>query len=141
VVITRPRPRASSPWSNAVRRAVDILNFLGGPGPKDAFAPMLEDGHDVGAVRVDYAFIAEAADSQGGLFYVTRGGADIHFLSRDFPRPLRLGALSFVVRVLGEPHEVGQTFPFMCSIVDADGQVVNFQQQVEARFDPHPIDS
>src|SRR2546430_1930594 len=91
--------------------------------------------------RVDYAFVAEAADSQGGLFYVTRGGADIHFLPRDFPRPLRLGALSFVVRVLGEPHEVGQTFPFMCSIVDADGQVVNFQQQVEARFEPHPIDS
>jgi hypothetical protein len=92
-------------------------------------------------MKVDYAFVAEAADSQGGLFYVTRGGADIHFFPRDFPKPLRLGAISFVVRVLGEPEEIGQTFPIVYTIVDADGRVVNFQQEVEARFDPHPIDS
>lgn len=91
-------------------------------------------------MRVDYAFVAEAADSQGGLFYVTRGGADLHFLPQEFPKPLRLGAISFVVRVLGETHEIGQTFPITYSIVDADGRNVGFEQEVDARFDAHPID-
>jgi hypothetical protein len=91
-------------------------------------------------VRVDYAFVAEAADSQAGLFYVTRGGADIHFLPREFPKPLRLGAISFVVRVVGEPHEVGETFPVEYRIVDEDGRIVGFNQRMEARFEAHPID-
>ena len=91
-------------------------------------------------MRVDYAFVAEAADSQGGLFYVTRGGADIHFLPREFPKPLRLGAISFVVRVVGEAHEVGESFPIEYRIVDADGRVIGFTQKMEARFEPHPID-
>lgn len=91
-------------------------------------------------MRVDYAFVAEAADSQGGLFYVTRGGADLHFLPREFPKPLRLGAISFVVRVLGEAHEIGHSFPITYAIVDADGHNMGFRQQVEARFEPHPID-
>lgn len=91
-------------------------------------------------MRVDYAFVAEAADSQGGLFYVTRGGADIHFFPSQMPRPLRLGAISFVVRIMGEPHEVGQPFPLTYTIVDADGRTVNFRQDLEARFEPHPID-
>lgn len=92
-------------------------------------------------MKVDYAFVAEAADSQGGLFYVTRGGADLHFFPRNFPRPLRIGAISFVVRVVGEPQEVGRSFSLTYTIVDADGRTVNFQQQVEARFEAHPIDS
>jgi hypothetical protein len=91
-------------------------------------------------MKVDYAFVAEAADSLNGLFYVTRGGADIHFLPRELPKPLRLGAISFVVRVLGETHEVGEAFTLTCSIVDADGHVVGFRQNLEARFEPHPID-
>ena len=90
-------------------------------------------------MKVDYAFVAEAADSQGGLFYVTRGGADIHFLPRDFPKPLRLGAISFVVRLVGEPEEIGQTFTVVCTIVDADGHAA-YRQEVQTRFDPHPID-
>jgi len=91
-------------------------------------------------MRVDYAFVAEAADSQAGLFYVTRGGADIHFLPRDFPKPLRLGAISFVVRIVGEAHEIGQMFTLMYSIVDADGHEIGFSQEMEAKFEPHPID-
>jgi hypothetical protein len=91
-------------------------------------------------VRVDYAFVAEAADSQGGLFYVTRGGADVHYLPREFPRPLRLGAISFVVRILGDPDEVGLDFPLVYSIVDADGQPVGFRQEVNSRFELHPVD-
>jgi hypothetical protein len=91
-------------------------------------------------MKVDYAFVSESADSQAGLFYVVRGGADMHFLPRSFPRPLRLGAISFVVRLLGEPHEIGQTYPLTYTIVNSDGQTVNFRQNVEARFDPHPVD-
>ena len=92
-------------------------------------------------MKVDYAFVAEAADSQQGFFYVVRGGADIHFLPRGMPRPLHLGGISFVVRVMGEPHEIGQPFPLVCTIVDADGRSTSFRQELEARFDPHPIDA
>jgi len=91
-------------------------------------------------MRVDYAFVAEAADSQAGLFYVTRGGADVHFLPRDFPRPLRIGAISFVVRLLGEPHEMERDFSVVYSIVDADGHPMGFRQEARARFERHPVD-
>jgi len=91
-------------------------------------------------VKVDYAFVAEAADSQGGLFYVTRGGADIYLLPKEFPKPLRLGAISFVLRVVGDPEDIGKSLTFVCSIVDANDQAVNFHQEVNATFEPHPID-
>ena len=91
-------------------------------------------------MKVDYAFVAEAADSQGGLFYVTRGGADIYLLPREFPKPLRLGAISFVLRVVGDPEDIGQSRTFVCSIVDANDQPVNFHQEVNATFEAHPID-
>jgi len=91
-------------------------------------------------VRVDYAFVAEAADSQGGLFYVTRGGADIYFLPHDFPRPLQLGAISFVIRVVGDPEDIGESVRMVCSIVDADGRPLSVRQEVETRFERHPID-
>jgi hypothetical protein len=92
-------------------------------------------------VKVDYAFVAEAADSQGGLFYVTRGGADIYLLPKDFPKPLHLGAISFVLRVVGDPEDIGKTVTFVCRIVGANGEPSTFQQEVQARFDPHPIDA
>ncbi len=91
-------------------------------------------------MNVDYAFVAEAADSQAGLFYVTRGGADIYFLPPDFPKPLRLGAISFVVRVVAESHEVGRPLPVVCTIVDADGRPTDFRQEAQIVFTPHPID-
>jgi hypothetical protein len=91
-------------------------------------------------VKVDYAFVAEAADSQVGLFYVTRGGADIYFLPREIPKPIRLGAISFVVRVVGEPEEVGQEFSLVYTVVDADGRTVGFRQDMRAVFEAHPID-
>ncbi|HEY1329928.1 MAG TPA: hypothetical protein VGH10_00465 [Actinomycetota bacterium] len=91
-------------------------------------------------MRADYAFVAEAADSQAGMFYVTRGGADIYFFPRDFPRPLRLGGVSFVVRVVGEPEEIGEPFTLVCTVVDADGRPLEFRQEVEGRFERHPID-
>jgi hypothetical protein len=91
-------------------------------------------------VRVDYAFVAEAADAQGGLFYVTRGGADIYVLPKDFPRPLRLGAISFVVRVVGEPHDVGRSRPIAVTVVDGQRQPIGFRQEGEVRFDRHPLE-
>jgi hypothetical protein len=91
-------------------------------------------------MRVDYAFVAEAADSQAGMFYVTRGGTDLFFLPRDFPRPLRIGAVSFVVRLLGDPRDVGQEFTVVYSIVDADGHSMGFRQEAKARFERHPVD-
>jgi hypothetical protein len=91
-------------------------------------------------MHVDYAFIAEAADSQGGLFYVTRGGTDIYAMPKDFPKPLNLGALSFVVRLAGDPEDVGETRSVRFVIVDADGHPLAFDQTGEARFERHPID-
>ena len=92
-------------------------------------------------MKVDYAFVAEAADSQAGLFYVTRGGADIYLLPKDFPKPLRLGAISFVLRVVGDPEDIGKTVTFVCRIVGSNGEASTFQQEVNARFDRHPVDA
>jgi len=92
-------------------------------------------------MRVDYAFVAEAADSQAGLFYVTRGGTDIYALPADFPRPLHLGGLSFVVRLAGDLEDIGQARSVRFVIVDADGHPLGFDQQAEVRFERHPIDA
>ncbi len=91
-------------------------------------------------MHVEYAFVAEAADAQGGLFYVTRGGAEIYGLPRAFPKPLNLGALSFVVRLAGDPGDTGEPIPVAFRIVDADGRALPFQQETEVRFERHPID-
>ncbi len=91
-------------------------------------------------VRVEYAFVAEAADAQGGLFYVTRGGAEIYGIPSTFPKPLNVGALSFVVRLAGEAEELDRPLPVQFRIVDADGHPLAFAQQAEVRFERHPID-
>jgi uncharacterized protein DUF6941 len=90
-------------------------------------------------VRVDYAFIAEVADAQNHFFYVTRGGADIHMAPRTAPKPFRIDALSFVVGIVGEPHEVGRDLPLAWTIVDADGRP-SVRQDGVIRFEQHPID-
>ena len=92
------------------------------------------------AVRVEYAFVAEAADAQGGLFYVTRGGAEIYGIPREFPKPLNLGALSFVVHLSGDVEDLDTAIPVQFRIVDADGHPLAFQQETDARFERHPID-
>jgi len=43
----------------------------------------------VPAMLVDYAFIAESADVQAGLFYVLRGGTDIWYAPPGSPFPVR----------------------------------------------------
>ena len=91
-------------------------------------------------MRVDYAFVAESADSQAGLFYVNRGGTDLFFIPSHFPKPIHLPAVSFVVRVVGEPHETGQPFTLTYTVVDQDGRSTGFRQNVDVSFEPHPID-
>ena len=91
-------------------------------------------------MHVDYAFVAEAADSQAGLFYVTRGGPT----STRCPRlpeaaASRRGSRSScgwraTSRTSGRPGSVRFV------IVDADGHPIGFDQQAEARFERHPID-
>ena len=91
-------------------------------------------------MRVEYAFVAEAADAQGGLFYVTRGGAEIFGIPSGFPKPLNVGALSFVIRLTGEVEEMDRPLPVQFRIVDADGNPLAFAQDAEVRFERHPID-
>lgn len=72
-------------------------------------------------MRVEYAFVAESADVQSGLFYVVRGGTDIWSApGSSFPVPI--GPMSFVVRLVGEPNEVGSEVPVEFTVVDADGR-------------------
>ncbi|GAC1372364.1 MAG: hypothetical protein NVSMB32_16170 [Actinomycetota bacterium] len=73
-------------------------------------------------MRVDYAFVAEAADVQNGLFYVVRGGTDIWSPPPGSSFPVSIGPMSFVVRLVGEPNEVGSEVGVEFKVVDADGR-------------------
>lgn len=91
-------------------------------------------------MEVDYAFIAEAADAQNGLFYVIRGGTDIYRTPPDVPYPIGIGPMSFVVRLIGDLSEVGQSRPLAFTIVDADGRSIGIEGSGEIGFAAHPID-
>jgi hypothetical protein len=73
-------------------------------------------------VQVEYAFISESADVQSGLFYVVRGGTDIWYAPAGAEFPVPIGPMSFVVRLVGEPQEVGTEQPVEFTVVDADGR-------------------
>jgi hypothetical protein len=73
-------------------------------------------------VRVEYAFISESADVQSGLFYVVRGGTDIWYAPAGADFPVPIGPMSFVVRLVGDPQEVGTDQPVEFTVVDADGR-------------------
>lgn len=91
-------------------------------------------------MRVEYGFIAEAADAVEGLFYVVRGGTDIWHTPAGAPFPMVVGPMSFVIRLSGEPHEVGAPLPLSFKIVDADGRSIGAEGQGEVGFGPHPVD-
>jgi hypothetical protein len=91
-------------------------------------------------VRVDYAFVAEAADSQNGVFYVTRGGTDLFYMPSIPDRPIIIPAVSFVIRLVGEPHEIGVPQPVTYTIVDEDGRPIGYTQEGQVEFGTHPID-
>jgi hypothetical protein len=73
-------------------------------------------------MRVEYAFIAESADVQSGLFYVLRGGTDIWYAPEGAEFPVPIGPMSFVVRLVGDPLEVGTDQPVEFTVVDADAR-------------------
>jgi len=73
-------------------------------------------------MRVEYAFISESADVQSGLFYVVRGGTDIWYAPAGADFPVPIGPMSFVVRLVGDPQEVGTDQPVEFTVVDADGR-------------------
>ena len=73
---------------------------------------------------VDYAFIAESADVQAGLFYVVRGGTDIWYAQPGSTFPVPIGPMSFVVRLVGDSLEIGSQQTVEFSIVDADGHSI-----------------
>lgn len=89
-------------------------------------------------MQVEYGFIAEAADAQAGLFYVIRGGSDIWSVAGSFPHAL--GPLSFILRLVGEPQEVGRALPLEFMVVDADGRSLGVGGAAEISFSPHPFD-
>jgi len=95
---------------------------------------------DWATVKVDYAFIAESADAQNGLFYVIRGGTDIYKTPPDMPYPIGIGPMSFVVRLVGDLNEVGESRPLAFTIVDADGRPIGVEGSGEISFAEHPID-
>src|SRR5579883_2982120 len=73
-------------------------------------------------MRVEYAFIAESADVHAGLFYVVRGGTDIWSAPAGADFPVPIGPMSFVVRLTGDPMEIGTEVPVQFTVVDADGR-------------------
>lgn len=92
-------------------------------------------------MQVDYAFIAEAADAHDGLFHVVRGGTDIWHIPPEANFPVGIGPLSFVIRLVGEPTEVGSDHKVMAKVVDADGrEVASIDPEGAIRLPPHPID-
>ena len=91
-------------------------------------------------MQVEYGFVAEAADAQAGLFYVVRGGSDIWSITNEARFPVPIGPVSFLLRLVGEPQEVGHDLPLDFMIVDADGRSLGVQGSAEISFSPHPID-
>ena len=91
-------------------------------------------------MRVEYAFIAESADVQAGLFYVVRGGTEIWYAPAGSDFPVPIGPMSFVVRLVGEPREVGSEQPVEFVVVDADGRSTGVQGNGAIAVAPHAVD-
>ena len=91
-------------------------------------------------MKVEYAFIAEAADAANGLFYVLRGGTDIWYVLPEVTFPTTVGPMSFVVRLIGGPEEVGRSLAVNFTIVDPDGRSLGVEGAGEIEFSEHPLD-
>jgi len=91
-------------------------------------------------MRVEYAFIAEGADVQAGLFYVVRGGTDIWYTPASSEFPVPIGPMSFVVRLVGDPEEVGTDQPVEFVVVDADARPTGVQGTGTIAVAPHVVD-
>lgn len=91
-------------------------------------------------MKVDFGFIAEAADAQSGLFYVVRGGTDIWHVPPGAQYPVGIGPMSFVVRISGDPQDVGREHKLRSTIVDADGHPIGMDNEGVIQVPPHPVD-
>ncbi|HLF70407.1 MAG TPA: hypothetical protein VI541_05565 [Actinomycetota bacterium] len=91
-------------------------------------------------MEVDYAFIAESADAQNGLFYVVRGGTDVWYVPAGSTYPLPIGPMSLVIRLSGERSEIGRQLPVSFTIVDADGRPIGIEGNGEIVFGEHGVD-
>lgn len=91
-------------------------------------------------MRVEYAFVAESADVQSGLFYVVRGGTDIWSPPAGSSFPVPIGPMSFVVRLVGDPVEVGSEIPVSFTVVDADGRSTGVDGTGTIRVAAHAVD-
>jgi hypothetical protein len=91
-------------------------------------------------MRVEYAFIAESADVQSGLFYVVRGGTDIWSAPAGAEFPVPIGPMSFVVRLIGDPNEVGTEIPVQFTVVDADGRPIGVDGNGRIAVAPQAVD-
>lgn len=94
----------------------------------------------INRVQVDYAFVAESADVQSGLFYVVRGGTDIWNTPPDANFPVPIGPMSFVVRLVGDPSEIGRQHAVEFTVVDADGRSIGVGGTGSIELAPHAID-
>lgn len=91
-------------------------------------------------MRAEYAFVAEAADVQSGLFYVVRGGTDIWYTAEGVSFPVAIGPMSFVVRLVGQPADIGEPAPVTFTVVDADGHSIGVEGSGQITFTAHPLD-
>ncbi|MBW3589047.1 MAG: hypothetical protein KY429_06485 [Actinobacteria bacterium] len=91
-------------------------------------------------MQAEFAFIAEAADAQNGLFYVVRGGTDIWNTPAEAKFPFSIGPMSFIVRLTGDPSEVGNKVVLRSTVVDADGRSLGVEGEGEIELSAHPLD-
>jgi hypothetical protein len=91
-------------------------------------------------MHAEYSFIAESADVQSGLFYVIRGGTDIWYVPTGTTFPVPVGPMSFVVRLVGDPQEVGSEQPVDFVVVDADGRSIGVQGNGTITVTSHAVD-
>lgn len=91
-------------------------------------------------MQVEYAFVAESADVQSGLFYVIRGGTDIWSAPPGAEFPVPIGPMSFVVRLVGDPSEIGGQHAVEFTVVDADGRSTGVGGTGTIALSPHAVD-
>lgn len=73
-------------------------------------------------MEVDFAFLADSAESVGGKFYVLGGGIDTIW-SKQAPIAYQR-QLSFVLRIILEVAEIGRKHKLEIQIMDEDGNII-----------------
>lgn len=73
-------------------------------------------------MEVDYAFLANAAEANNGVFHVLGGGIDT---VRSPKIPVNYPKLSLVLRVVFEPAELGRKHRLEIQVMDEDGNKIS----------------